>query len=1113
MSQISIAPPVNCSHADLASIVADASSLWERLDSERFSTDNLRSNESEIDRRLDRWCQVTARGNWETFQRRLQWQGVNRDTVRSQLGAVQFNLDRPLPQWAETLKQIIETATGFTPASTSFLPIDPDNPIPFEDVLLPAIAVGRQKLLTSLGSLKLTEDDLPLSILSETAYQALEHSLLERLVGLCAKTLDFEFSQIRPFGQNLLTLLGLEIEINHSKIHYTQFVERLLQDGLLSFFQKYPVLSRLVATAVDFWVEFASEFIERLDRDRADIQRIFGSTVDLSSQNSQDKVTAIQTSLSDPHKRGRSVIILTFASGLKLVYKPKDLGLETAFNQFLHWCNQHSQLLDFKVIQVLDRNNYGWVEYVDHQPCADEAAASRFYQRAGMLLCVLYILRGTDCHHENLIAHGEDLVLIDMETLLHHEANLIENSPFIQELETTAAQHLWDSVLRTGLLPRWDFSGDRRTAYDISGLGSSAPQETSRKIPRWKAINTDNMHQKYESVAFPLEKNVPRLGEIALSANDYQTQIATGFEQMYRFLMANKDELLAPGSPLADMQDRQIRFIFRATRIYGTILQNACVPDYLKRGVDYSIELDRLSCAFLIAHHKPNAWPILDAEIQAMEQLDFPFFIANAASDELNVGKDRVIPHYFRQSSYQEMLSQLQALDLTDLSRQIAIIQSSFYAKVAKVSGDRDAQWHAESLPLLTSEQSIAEARAIAAELEARAIANPDGSLNWIGLSYEMKAERFQLQVLNDNLYEGRCGIALFFAALYQVSGESHFRSLALQTLQSIQRQIQTIDLESQQRIARLNGIGGASGLGSTIYTFVKVGQFLNDRTLLQDALALSNWVTEELISADRQLDIFSGAAGAMLGLLSLYGVTKESTVLQKAIACGQHLLTHQTSHEGLPPAWSTLGAKPLTGFSHGAAGISYALLQLYAVTQDRNYLEAAVQGMEYERSVFSESDANWPDFRGSAQTGQHNFLIQWCHGAAGIGLGRLGSLGMANASKIECEIEREIEIALQATQRYPLQAIDHLCCGNLGRVEVLLVGAQRYSRSDWYQTACQNATNIVAKAKRTGAYQLFPNLPNSVFNPGFFQGTAGIGYQLLRLAQPDRLPSILLWE
>jgi lantibiotic modifying enzyme len=292
------------------------------------------------------------------------------------------------------------------------------------------------------------------------------------------------------------------------------------------------------------------------------------------------------------------------------------------------------------------------------------------------------------------------------------------------------------------------------------------------------------------------------------------------------------------------------------------------------------------------------------------------------------------------------------------------------------------------------------------------------------------------------------------------------------------------------------------------IYTFVKVSQLLSE-DMLPEAQALAHWITPERIAADTQLDIISGAAGAILGLLSLHEATGNVTVLEKAIACGQHILAHRVSHAGAPKAWQTLGAKPLTGFSHGAAGIAYALLRLHEATRERQYLEAALAGMEYERSVFSASHANWPDFRRAGQTEQPVFLSQWCHGAAGIGLARLGSLGMVNTP----DMEREIAIALDTTQRDVLQAVDHVCCGNLGRVEVLFIGAQRCSRPDWYQVAFQSAMKVIARARRTGAYQLFADLPHGVLNPGFFQGTAGIGYQLLRLAQPEQLPSVLLWE
>ncbi|MCP6762977.1 MAG: type 2 lanthipeptide synthetase LanM family protein [Fischerella sp. CENA71] len=1088
---------------DLAIIVANASFLCDRLDTERFVIDADHVNEQEIHDRLDRWCQVVAQGNWDTLHKRLQWEGIELDSIRPRLGSVRFVANQLLPDWADTLGQIMQTAREFIPATETFLPIESQNSIPFEDVLLPAIRVARQQLLSRLGCLQLTQDSLPLSIFTEAAYRSLEHSLLQQLAKLCSKTLDFEFSRVRPFGRNLLNLLELKTKNSNENSHYTNFVNQLLQDGLLTFFHKYPVLGRLVATAVNFWVESTVEFIQRLARDRRDIQRIFGST------SPNGKVATIQTSLSDPHKRGRSVVLLTFESGLKLVYKPKDLGLETAFNKFLTWCNYHSQLLDFKVIQVLNRDDYGWVEYVEHQPCIDEAAAARFYQRAGMLLCVIYVLRGTDCHYENLIASGEHLVLLDMETLLHHEANVIENSPDAQEWETMAMQQFWNSVLRTGLLPRWDFSGDRTVAYDISGLGSTALQQSPRKAPRWQLINTDNMYLRYESVTLPVEKNVPRLGDTVLSPHDYQAQIVAGFEQMYRFLMAHKYILLAPNSPLAAMQKQQVRFVFRHTRLYGTILQKVLAPDYLKCGIDYSIELEQLSRAFLVAQEKPDAWPIFNAEVQAMEQLDIPYFSASAASDELSVAEHLSIPGYFKQPSYQQTLAQLQAMDETDLARQVAIIQGSFYAKLAQTSTGEIEKWQAKSLPLLTPEQLIAEAQAIATQLETRAITDFDGSINWIGLGCVPEAERFRLQVLDYSLYEGRCGVALFLAALDQITGDPYSHKLALRTLQPLRQQIQTLDLESRQRMARFVGIGGATGLGSMIYAFVKISQFLDDQALLEDAQALASWITPELIAGDKKLDIIGGSAGAILGLLSLYQATGHENVLLKAIACGQYLLSHRYSDTGAAKAWQTLGKIPSAGFSHGAAGIAYALLRLYAVVEDQAYLAAAREGIEYERSVFCESKANWPVSHKAERTGgQFSFPSQWCHGAAGIGLARLGSLEILNTP----EIQREIEIALRTTESFGLQAIDHLCCGNMGRIEVLLVGAQRCDRADWHQIALQNATNVVARAKRTGAYQLFANLPSSVFNPGFFQGTAGIGYELLRLAAND-LPCVLLWE
>jgi lantibiotic modifying enzyme len=108
------------------------------------------------------------------------------------------------------------------------------------------------------------------------------------------------------------------------------------------------------------------------------------------------------------------------------------------------------------------------------------------------------------------------------------------------------------------------------------------------------------------------------------------------------------------------------------------------------------------------------------------------------------------------------------------------------------------------------------------------------------------------------------------------------------------------------------------------------------------------------------------------------------------------------------------------------------------------------------------------------------------------------------------------VEVALQTTQKYSLQGVDHLCCGNFGRIELLVVAFQKLSRPDLLETAKKQAAWLIAQAEKNSAYKLFPNLPThefSAFSPSFFRGTAGIGYELLRLAYPEALPSVLLWE
>ena len=301
--------------------------------------------------------------------------------------------------------------------------------------------------------------------------------------------------------------------------------------------------------------------------------------------------------------------------------------------------------------------------------------------------------------------------------------------------------------------------------------------------------------------------------------------------------------------------------------------------------------------------------------------------------------------------------------------------------------------------------------------------------------------------------------------------------------------------------------IGGAVGLGSCLYALTHIGQWLDRPDILQMATQLAFLITPERVQADRSLDVVGGAAGALLSLLILYQVTADEELLQRAMLCGRHLLEQRVETQAGPRAWPKSGGITLTGFSHGAAGVAYALLRLFALTHQREFLDAACEGIDYERSLFVPEAGNWLDYHECKKAGP--YMTSWCHGATGIGLARLGGLYVLDTP----EVRQEIEVALERTLAYGLPSTDNLCCGNFGRIEFLLATAQHLGRPDLLERAQKHACILVRRACQLGNFHLLGDMSRRANNPGLYKGRAGIGYELLRLAFPERLPCLLLWE
>jgi lantibiotic modifying enzyme len=256
-----------------------------------------------------------------------------------------------------------------------------------------------------------------------------------------------------------------------------------------------------------------------------------------------------------------------------------------------------------------------------------------------------------------------------------------------------------------------------------------------------------------------------------------------------------------------------------------------------------------------------------------------------------------------------------------------------------------------------------------------------------------------------------------------------------------------------------------------------------------------------------------SGSAGAILGLLALHRQIGEDALLEQAQICGHYLLEQRVQTECGARSWSTIQKQPLTGFSHGAAGIAYALLCLAQATGQQVFKEAAEEAIRFEQHLFCPEVGNWPDLREpeaptEAET-KADFMVGWCYGAPGIGLARLGGLPVLDTP----QVRTDIQAALQTTQATGLSSLDKLCCGNCGCIELLVAASLRLGQPHLLEVARQWTSVLVHRARQRGGFRLLDQLPRQAFNPGLFQGYAGIGYQLLRVAFPEQIPSVLLWE
>jgi type 2 lantibiotic biosynthesis protein LanM len=531
------------------------------------------------------------------------------------------------------------------------------SPLPFIELLTPFGQAAQQQLEAQCN---------PTDWLTPPAYQTLQRALLVQLARLAAPVLQLHFTAFRLTHQDLRST-----EANNAL--YLAFIQAMQQGRFAALLADYRVLNRLMATTVDTWVTTTAEFLHRLAADQTDLAETFQQRKHLTPSPldvggikggrpradhvALGPITALQPALSDPHHGGRTVWAVTFANGLQLIYKPRSLAPEQFYYDLITHLATQNLPLHLQPLPMLTRPDYGWVQRALPAPCPDEAGIKRYYQRAGLVLALFYLLQGTDGHHENLIAVGEQPIMVDLETLFHPITTW-----------GAAAKTTPYSVMDTGLLPRQPLSAFK---LETSGLGGQSGQTNPWLQPMWQAINTDAMEVMKEMLPLAPAHNLPMYQGQAQSARRYVAEIEHGFTIMYRFWQQHQPELNAWVAHRA--HELPVRFLARPTEFYSALLHQSLQPKYLHDEATWRANFDWLTRR---AHLLPLAvQPIIAAEQYALSQLDMPYF--SAIGMDLQADNGVIIHNCFQLSGFEAVMHRLNHLSETDLQQQLSLIRQA----------------------------------------------------------------------------------------------------------------------------------------------------------------------------------------------------------------------------------------------------------------------------------------------------------------------------------------------------------------------------------------------------------------------------------------------------
>ena len=761
------------------------------------------------------------------------------------------------------------------------------------------------------------------------------------------------------------------------------------------------------------------------------------------------EVTAVVMDGGDLHNHGRSAAIITTDTG-RFVYKPHSMGIDALAGDMID--RFFGDVM--KAPKVCCAEDYGFAEFIGNHPANTEESAEQYFHNLGGLAAMVLMLGSNDLHHTNVLSKGCYPIIIDYE-LMMTPGRGISKEGYDREIA--------DSLLYSSLMPS-------RHGDVESSILFAADEEN---------------------------QSAPVIDGIRKTVLDEPDAFLTGFRMVYRRIVRQKEELKGY---LRSAEPVSVRHILRGTDAYTILLEKLHSPAWLK---DHDVrpalneELNRAMARSGLT----QADKIITSECDALLRGDIPYFFIRTDSRDLFADGTAVYPDYFRNTCIDHICERIDRMNEAELAFEEALLKKAMTRVIRRVPVTGEVCEPVAGNRTRSAEELQSHAETIFTGILQDAVRTPSGELCWFGPDYFLRSG---MQLMNEGLMDGTMGLAVFFAALHAVTDDPVITAQSGELLDGIlKRQYTRMKELSQAEVIYPNveSPSLSSGLAGKLQALVLIGRYLGKDTVDE----LIRQMPEVLLKCEfshEELDVYNGLAG-LLRVLCQYeelftqpGIAKLCEQIADIIA-GSRRLSYEDLH-----VWKTSHtAWPVSGAGHGQSGVSAALYSAGKRLNRDDLCRMAADGLRFERRIYSEPLGAWPDLRKARRS--TNYMTGYCSGAPGIGLNALHA-GYEHADWM-------IEHAIESVRKEPLQYKDYLCCGNSAAVEFLLEAGRIMNRPDLVQEANARMTMVIARAENDGHYHCVSRSLTNVYSPSLFYGTAGIGYEILRLAYPDRFEPVLL--